>query len=46
MSDEQRQLRKLVDTRALLVRVRTKNINFLRSSLRLLGIAVKSCAAI
>lgn len=45
MSDEQRQLRKLVDARALLVRVRTKNINFLRSSLRLMGIGVKSCAA-
>lgn len=45
MSDEQRQLRKLVDARALLVRVRTKNINFLRASLRLMGISVKSCAA-
>jgi transposase len=45
MSDEQRQLRKLVDSRALLVRVRTKNINFLRSALRSMGISVKACAA-
>lgn len=45
MTDEQRRLRKLVDCRALLVRNRSRNIVFLRASLRLMGIGVKSCSA-
>lgn len=45
MTDEQRRLRKLVDCRALLVRRRSRNIVFLRASLQLTGVPVKSCAA-
>ena len=43
MSDEQRRARKQLAARALLVRQRTKMVNFVRAQLRQLGTPVPSC---
>jgi transposase len=45
MPDAQRRLRKLLDCRALLVRMRTKGVVSLRAALRLQGVGVKHCDA-
>lgn len=43
MTDEQRRARKQLATRALLVRHRTKTVNFVRAHLRLLGSPAPAC---